>query len=116
MITPTQKYLLRMNDGRQFTDYTPRGSAPLPTVRVPAHEAKNAMIAQAEALMARDREAAAKSAGVNLAALAQIVTVPGFEVTQACDNRSCSFASTIPVPGKPDNTGIGTKPGAVPPK
>ena len=105
----TQQYLLRMNDGRQFTDYTPRGSVPLPTTRVPAHVSKNAMISQADDLMARDRSAAAASVGFDLTDAATLVTVPGFEVTQAFDNRSCSFASTIPIPGQPDNTGVGTK-------
>ena len=40
MISPTQQYLLRMNDGRQFTDYTPRGSLPLPADGLSAHKAK----------------------------------------------------------------------------
>lgn len=108
MLSPTQKYLLRMNDGRQFTDYTPRGSAPLPADKLPAHEAKNQMIAQADSMIARDRQAAATSAGVSTDSLAQVADVPGFEITQMCDNRSCSFASAEPVPGAPDSTGLGT--------
>ena len=113
MLTPTQTYLLRMNDGRQFTDYTPRGSRALPTDRLPAHEAKNQLIAQADALMARDRQAAASSAGVSAAAASTDVEVPGFEVTQMCDSRACSFASAEPVPGSPES-GLGASAGAVP--
>lgn len=109
MTTHTQKYLLRMNDGRQFTDYTPRGSAPLPATRVPAHERKNEMIARAEDIIRADRERAAASVGAKIDDEAALAAVPGFEITQACDTRSCSFASTVPIPGQPDNTGIGTK-------
>lgn len=115
MVSPTQKYLLRMNDGRQFTDYTPRGSQPLPSDRLPAHEAKNQMIAQADSMIARDRQAAASSAGVSLESLASVAEVPGFEVTQMCDTRSCAFESAEPVPGAPDKNGIGTRAGAVAP-
>lgn len=113
MLTPTQRYLLRMNDGRQFTDYTPRGSAALPADRLPAHEAKSQMIAQADSLIARDRQAAAASAGVSLDHLASVVEVPGFEVTQACDTRGCSFASVEPSPGD-GGAPLGLSAGAVP--
>lgn len=113
MLSPTQKYLLRMNDGRQFTDYTPRGSRALLSDRLPAHEAKNQMIAQADSMIASDRQAAASAAGVSLDSLASVADVPGFEVTQMCDTRSCSFASAEPVPGAPDQTGLGARTGAV---
>eukprot|EP00873_Tetraselmis_striata_P033775 jgi/Tetstr1/454039/TSEL_040958.t1 len=108
MSTPTQQYLLRMNDGRQFTDYTPRGSVPLPADRVPAHEAKNHMIAHADEIIQRDRQAAASGAGVSLDVAAGVADVPGFEITQMCDSRTCAFASAEPVPGAPDSTGLGT--------
>jgi hypothetical protein len=107
MISPTQQYLLRMNDGRQFTDYTPRGSMPLPADGLPAHKAKNQMISDADAIIARDRQTAAASVGGTFDAPAQLVDVPGFEVTQMCDVRSCSFASAEPVPDAPDQTGLG---------
>lgn len=112
MLTPTQKYLLRMNDGRQFTDYTPRGSAPLPADKLPAHEAKNQMITQADAMIARDRKAAAAAAGASMESLAPAGDVPGFEITQMCDSRACSFAAAEPVPGQPDKSGLGTHPTA----
>lgn len=113
MLSPTQKYLLRMNDGRQFTDYTPRGSAPLPADKLPAHEAKNQMIAQADSIIARDRQTAATAAGVSLDSVAQVADVPGFEITQMCDSRSCAFEAAQPVPGAPDQTGVGTYASAV---
>ena len=65
------------------------------------------MISEADTIIARDRQTAAESVGGTFDAPAQLVDVPGFEVTQMCDNRSCSFASAEPVPGAPDANGIG---------
>nr|WRJ69666.1 hypothetical protein TetV2_00217 [Oceanusvirus sp.] len=100
MLSNSQKYLLRMNDGRHFTDWTPRGSQPLPTDTMPAHAAKDHLIATADQRMMSDRSTAAQSVGMSLDAVAAVEPIPGFELTQACDSRACGF-SPAPMNGQP---------------
>lgn len=98
----SQRYLLRMNDGRQFTDYTPRGGRVFEG-GMSSNDAKNRMIAQADQLIARDRAAAAAVVGAAYNDASPLAHVPGFEITQTCDTRSCTFAAT------PSADGIGTQ-------
>ena len=92
MLSDAQIYLHRMNDGRHFTDWTPRGCQQTHSDATPAHVAKNRMIETAEERMTADRRAAALSVGVSPEAGATLQSVPGFEVTQFCDARACAFA------------------------
>ncbi|AUF82135.1 hypothetical protein TetV_043 [Tetraselmis virus 1] len=110
MISDTQKYLLRMNDGRHFTDWTPRGSQPLPADVMPAVAAKEFMIHNAQQRMLDDRTAAASSVGLALDTVAQVQPIPGFEMKQFCDVSACSFQPFDPV--KEDKMVLGLQPSA----
>lgn len=96
----SQKYLLRMNDGRQFTDWTPRGAAPSPSDPVSAVASKTMLMSNASDIMNQDRKKAATSVGVSLDSLAEIAPVPGFEVKQFCNAGACGFEKTVPEDGK----------------
>ena len=56
-----------------------------------AHVAKKQMISEADANIYRARRTAAEEAVGG--SVAQLVDIPGFEVTQMCDVRSCYFAT-----------------------
>jgi hypothetical protein len=92
MLSDSQKYLLRMNDGRHFTDWTPRGSQALPADTMPAHAAKDHLIATADERMLIDRTNAAQSVGMSLNSVAAVEPIPGFELTQVCNSRACEFS------------------------
>lgn len=117
MVSHAQQYMLRMNDGRSFTDWRPHGSAPLFNSAEPisAQDAKQKVIESADSIIQRNRTAAANSVGMSGQSSVLPDLVPGFEVTQMCDDRSCSFLPMSPVPGD-SSTGIGASVGAFPNK
>jgi hypothetical protein len=92
-LTPTQKYLLRMNDGRAFTDYSPHSAPTFPVQHhMSAQDFKQMMVHQAEDVMQKDRTVAAENAGVSSTTLNDVVDIPGFQVQQFCNTRFCTFA------------------------
>ena len=93
-----------MSDGRQFTEYrASRCGAPLPK-GMSCYDYKDSLIRDADALMLRDRQAAASAVGGVWCAAAG---VPGVELVVECSDRACTFQPTGergPVGISTDNT------------
>lgn len=96
----------RMQDGRHFTDYRPRGDlVALGTTTGSSFQLKDQLMRNAEGLMARDRTAAADEVG-GAGWADSAAALPGFETMADCNTNSCAYlAAAAPFEG--GATGIG---------
>jgi hypothetical protein len=101
-----------MSDGRQFTDWSPRGGLTERVLGVSrtrsthpsSRDIKDALTSNAERIMMRDRRVAARGVDARPCGL---VEVPGFDSLQSCDEFSCSLVPATPQFGTPANGAVG---------
>jgi hypothetical protein len=100
----------KMSDGRQFTDWTPRGALSERVLGVSrsktqfpsSRDIKDALTRNAEGIRGGDRQRAAKQVDAKPCGL---VDMPGFDSLQACDEFSCSLVPATPQYGTQNHNG-----------